>query len=138
MLAFANAGLDVALPFRENCRYDLIVDREGRLGRVQCKSGRLRDGVVEFSTASTYAHHRSSTSTRRSYHGQIDAFGVFCQANGRVYLIPIEDVNARAAAHLRLQPTLNGQVRGVRFAADYALAQVSVSPCRTSRGVGLL
>ena len=126
MLALADAGNDVAVPFGESCRYDLVVAYQDRLLRVQCKSGRLRKGVVEFATASTYGHHKSSTTTRRSYHGQIDAFAVYCRENGEVYLAPIADVDARKLAHLRLQPTLNGQARGVRFAAGYTIAQVSV------------
>jgi hypothetical protein len=53
MLALQEAGLDIYLPFGENTRADLIIDDGGRLSRVQCKSGRLRDGAVRFSTCST-------------------------------------------------------------------------------------
>lgn len=44
MLALVDGGIDVSVPFGENTRYDLIVDRDGDLSRVQCKTGRLRDG----------------------------------------------------------------------------------------------
>ena len=31
MLALIDAGLDVSVPFGENCRCDLVIDRAGRL-----------------------------------------------------------------------------------------------------------
>jgi PD-(D/E)XK endonuclease len=40
-------GYTVLLPFGENSRYDLVVDT-GSLRRVQCKTGRLRNGKVIF------------------------------------------------------------------------------------------
>ena len=83
MLALIDAGLDVSVPFGENCRYDLVIDRAGRLTRVQCKTGRLRDGVVRFATASTYGHLPSPRETRRDYVGEIDEFAVYCPGTGR-------------------------------------------------------
>ena len=35
MLALIDAGLDVSVPFGENCRCDLVIDRAGRLTRAQ-------------------------------------------------------------------------------------------------------
>jgi hypothetical protein len=61
MLALIDVGLEVSVPFGENCRYDLVVDRAGDLTRVQCKTGRLRDGAVRFATASTYAQPAIAT-----------------------------------------------------------------------------
>jgi len=57
MLALQSSGWAVMLPFGENTRYDLIVDYGSRLSRVQCKTGRLREGCVVFATVSTYGHH---------------------------------------------------------------------------------
>lgn len=125
MLALTSAGLDVAVPFSENCRYDLVVDRSGELSRVQCKTGRLRDGAVHFSTSSTYGHHPSPRDVRRDYSGQIDAFAVFCPGNGGVYLIPLEHVRARCTAHLRVDEPRNGQRKRIRYAADYEIARVA-------------
>ena len=44
ILALRDAGYGVLMPFGENTRYDLVIDRCGSLSRVQCKTGRLRDG----------------------------------------------------------------------------------------------
>ena len=88
------------VPFGENCRYDLVVDRTGELTRVQCKTGRLRHGAVRFSTASTYGHLQSPHDARRHYIGQIAAFAVYCPETDGVYLIPIGEVLSRSNAYL--------------------------------------
>ena len=124
MLALVDAGLDVSVPFGENCRYDLVIDRGDRLTRVQCKTGRLRDGTVRFATASTYGHLPSPRETRRDYLGQIDEFAVYCPETGAVYVLPIEDVPTRSGAYLRVAPAQNGQRKRIRYAKDYEIARV--------------
>jgi PD-(D/E)XK endonuclease len=57
MLALREAGFAIYLPFGENTRVDMIIDDGARVARVQCKTGRLRDGAVRFKTCSDYAHH---------------------------------------------------------------------------------
>jgi hypothetical protein len=128
MFALAGAGYEVSVPFGENTRYDLIIDRESVLSRVQCKTGRLRHGVIRFSTASTYGHLPSPREVRRTYQGQIDYFGVFCPETRGVYLVPIEDVQTRAGAYLRVEPTRNAQRRRIRFAADFQIGVIQVGP----------
>ena len=134
MLALVDVGLEVSVPFGENCRYDLVLDRAGELIRVQCKTGRLRDGAVRFATASTYGHLPSPRDLRRHYHGQIDAFAVYCPETEGVYLIPIGDVPSRATAYLRVALPRNGQRKRIRFATDYEIAHVECSgPVGTGR-----
>ncbi len=43
-------GYGIYMPFGENTRCDLIVEADGRLVRVQCKTGRLRRGAIEFTS----------------------------------------------------------------------------------------
>ncbi len=124
MLALVDAGYDVSVPFGENSRYDLIVDREDNLSRVQCKTGRLRDGTIRFATASTYGHLRSPREVRRSYTGEIDEFGVYCPETGGVYLVPIADVPTRACAYLRVDPPRNAQRLRIRFATDFQIGTI--------------
>ena len=133
MLALTDAGLDVSVPFGENCRYDLVIDRAGQLKRVQCKTGRLRDGAVHFATASTYGHLPSPRESRKDYIGQIDEFAIYCPDTEGVYLIPIEDVLARTNAHLRVEPPLNGQRKRIRYVKDYEIARVNCLAAEGSR-----
>ena len=73
-IALQGIGHAVYLPFGENTRADFIIDDGTRLARVQCKTGRLRKGVVQFKTCSSYAHHSNPGSVARDYLGQIEYF----------------------------------------------------------------
>jgi hypothetical protein len=119
-------GYGLYLPFGENTRCDLLVERELSIRRVQCKTGRLRNGAVRFATCSTYAHHPNPKIRRRTYDGEIDDFAVFCPELGAVYLIPIEDVPTQSEATLRVDPPRNGQHKHVRLAAQYEIARIDV------------
>jgi hypothetical protein len=111
-------GFEVLQPMSVNARYDLVVDFGDRFARVQCKTGRLRKGVVEFNTVSV----RTNTQGwyRRGYEGEVEFFGVYCVATDAVYLVPIEDC-PRGKGSLRVEPCRNAQASGVRWARDYEL-----------------
>jgi hypothetical protein len=116
-------GRLVLVPWGENQRYDLVIDDGDRFVRVQCKTGRLSRGAVEFHTCSFTYHHPSNQGTKHYYHdyrGQADIFGVYCPQTGGVYLVPVEDVG-RKSCRLRIDPPGNGQVKNVRWATDYEL-----------------
>jgi len=126
MLALQLQGNAIFIPFGENTRYDLVVDSGSKLSRVQCKTGRLRNGVVRFATCSSYAHHPNPKMRQRDYEGQIDDFAVFCPDLGTVYLVPIEDVTTKREGCLRVVPTLNAQRKGIRLAAAYEVARIEL------------
>jgi hypothetical protein len=121
-----SAGYDVLLPFGENTRYDLVIDGGGRLARVQCKTGRLREGAIRFNTCSSYAHHSNPRASNRDYLGQVDFFAVHCSDTGGVYLVPIGDLPTKRTATFRVAPARNSQIRGIRQAAKYRVASVNV------------
>ena len=45
-------GYQILVPQGQNQRYDLVLDVDGSFLRVQCKTGRLRNGCIEFSARS--------------------------------------------------------------------------------------
>lgn len=115
--ALARAGKAILRPLSASLRYDLAIDNgDGTISRVQCKTGILRDGCVEFRVANSDARRPNGV----RYVGQIEAFAVFCPQNRRVYLVPMADVATHAfTARLRLEPARNNQLRRVRMAAPY-------------------
>jgi PD-(D/E)XK endonuclease len=111
-------GYSVLLPFGVNQRYDLVLDLGGRYLRAQCKTGRLHNGVVLFSTKSVQCNTRRTLV--RDYDGEADVFLVHCPATDRVYCVPVAEVPT-GYMYLRVKPTLNGQAHGIRWASDYEL-----------------
>ena len=117
LAALLRSGYSVSIPFGNNQRYDLIIDDGQRLQRVQCKTGRLRNGVLGWE-----ARNRGG-----DYRGQVEFFAVFEPSAGATYLVPVELV-PRKFGSLRVEH--GGATRAdVRWAADYlVLAPGDIRP----------
>ncbi len=121
----SEVGYNVLIPFGENHRYDLVIeDADRQFWRIQCKTGCISNGCIDFNTSSNYYHHlRKGGRTdyrRRDYRGQIDYFAVYSPDTKKVYLVPIDHVPS-TEGRLRLEPTKNHQEKNVRWAKDYEL-----------------
>lgn len=113
--ALTHAGKIVYLPlFNAHARVDLVFEDDHGFHRVQCKTSRVRQGVLCFSTCS------NSGGIRRGYRGEVDLFGVHSPELQQVFLVPVGEVPQRMCS-LRLEPARNGQQRRLRWASDYLL-----------------
>lgn len=117
LAAFIEAGYLVLLPFGDGHKYDLVIDDGRRLQRVQCKTGRVRNGCLIFNACS----YSGNAGTRRCYKGVADLFAVLNPETGDIYIVPVEDVG-HTVASLRLNPPLSGQNKRIRWAKGYLLA----------------
>jgi hypothetical protein len=107
-----------ALPFGTNQRYDLVLDLDGTFVRAQCKTGRLRNGVIRYPSRSTRINSRGVFN--RGYKGEIEIFLIHCADLGQIYAVPVDEAPT-CEGYLRVDPTENGQAKGVRWASDYEL-----------------
>ena len=121
ILDFQKRGYYCSIPFSGSCRYDIIVDINGKLLRIQCKSSTFHeeDGTLRISTT------RSTTNTKETIRytyskDEIDYFLTYF--NKQCYLIPVEECGSDK--RLRLLPTRSGQTRGISWAKDYELEEV--------------
>ena len=112
---------NVSIPFGDNQRYDLLIDTGEGFLRVQCKTGRLRDGIVIFNACSSSYHHPSRGTKEfynHVYRDQADVFAVYCPQTEDVYLVPVEDVGVSKGS-IRVDPPANHQAKGIRWAKDH-------------------
>ena len=112
-------GFTVLTPFGVNHRYDLVIESGGHFVRAQCKTGRLRNGVILFATRSTRVNTREVHA--RGCSGEADIFLIYCPGTDAVYAIPVADAAATGGS-LRVARPKNGQAKKVRYARDYELA----------------
>ena len=111
---FLSKGEIVSIPFGNNQRYDLLLDRNGSFVRVQCKTGRIRKNTVKFNCCST-----SGGKSKKNYKGQADLFAVYCPDNNSVYLVPVLDAPS-VTCMLRINtPKNKGKQKTIRYAEDY-------------------
>ncbi len=112
-------GLTVLRPLCEGQRYDIVIDCEPELLRVQCKMARRRGGVLVVPLKTNRCTPDGYLSTSYS-HTEIDAVAAYDPDTRRCFLVPISQAAARRAIHLRLDHALNNQTTGIKWARDYA------------------
>lgn len=116
LAAFVAAGYLVSVPFGSGHKYDFVVDDSTRLFRVQCKTGRIKNGSLLFNAYS----QSGNGAVKMSYRGLADLFAVLKPEDDKVYLVPVDEVGVTDVS-LRLVPTLNMQTQRIRWAEIYLL-----------------
>lgn len=114
----SDKGYTVSKPFSDHCRYDLVIEKNGELERVQVKKAWVRDnGVVEFKTESTYANtkkYSSQTYTKED----IDVFAAYCPEKDTLYKVPVEEA-PDTRMYIREIPAKNNQSKRINKAEDF-------------------
>jgi hypothetical protein len=113
-------GFKVAIPFGEDCDFDLVLIREDRLERVQVKYVESDGAVVKVKCFSHSLTNGKIRQTKRYTAKMIDLLAVYDHASDRCFYIPASELgNGRSIMHLRLRPALNKQCVGTRPAEHY-------------------
>lgn len=122
MFALQRHGITICEPRGDKERYDLVIHvpspthSHGFFFTVQCKTGRLRNGYIEFHCYSI----GSRSNIKKGYHGQVHFFGVYCPELNTTYMIPVERCGGTTKT-LRIEPPKNNQVSGIDWAKDYEI-----------------
>ena len=108
--ALLKKGYPISFPYGENQRYDLVVEIDGHLKKVQCKTARFRGDTIDF----------NCSGTNGPYTNDADFFGVCCIEIDKTYLIPVADVGINQCS-LRLKESKNSQNYLYKQAIDYEI-----------------
>jgi Holliday junction resolvase-like predicted endonuclease len=113
-------GYKVAIPFGEDWDYDLIIERDGNLERVQVKYAESDGVVLTVRCWSSSLTNGKVRHIKRYTAAMIEWLAVYDRFTDRCCYIPAAELGeGRSIMHLRLSPTLNGQRAGINFADDY-------------------
>ena len=125
--AAVRAGIPVWTPLLEHGRADVALEIDGRILRVQCKWGRLEDGVVKARIGTSRLTPQGYVRTTYTAE-EVDAVAIYCPSLEKSYLLPISLVAGQTYIHLRVEPSKNNQSLGLKWAAQYefpgAIAQL--------------
>jgi hypothetical protein len=113
-------GYKIAIPYGEDWDFDLIVCRDERLERVQCKYA-SSDGVVI--TVRPRSHSLTNGKVRATKYytaATIEWLAVYDATTECCYYVPASELGSgMSEMRLRLRPTLNNQRQLVRLAGNY-------------------
>lgn len=117
-------GCAVSIPFGNSEKYDLIIDWNDRLYKVQVKHANelVKDGEIYAIKFKTYwTGHNNSGYTVHKYQAEdTDYFATFY--NGECYLVPQSECSNEKT--LRILLPKNGQRKGISFLNDYKAEEV--------------
>ena len=122
--AFIELGYHCSIPYGDCARYDVIVDIDNKLYRVQCKTARWSTDTSQKETAFEIAARTTTTNTkqiiRKTYsENEVDFF--YTYFNGKSYLVPISEIAGKTAFRWRYEYPPTGQKQGIHIAKDYEL-----------------
>lgn len=122
MLAFVKLGYDVSQPLNADSRYDCILDKNGKLYKIQIKTSHLSTSAKNSITFKC----RSVTTTLNQYKenkytaNEIDYFATSWQ--NKIYLVPVEECSSQKTLHLEEKPIHPNKTWA--YAEDYELNEV--------------
>ena len=110
-------GVPVSLPFGDNERYDMIIEHNGHLEKIQVKysSVQYNDGSTCFKLCSSTNHTTNKHYT--TYENDIDAFLLYNVKSDEVYYLPIDMVKNKKSITVRISSSKNGQIKNCIFAS---------------------
>lgn len=129
-------GYAVSTPLGDTCPYDLIVDINHRLYKIQCKTSTCNEETIVID-CTTNINTRTRLETHTYSHEDVDFFATFY--NNKCYLVPFDEVSRIFV--LRLSYPKNHQRQSIHWAEDYEASfiidcivkQLDVSQPSTSR-----
>ncbi len=108
-------GYKVAIPWGEDSRYDLIIDRVGRLEKVQCKYTKSNGELI-------IARCRSCNNWNQLKYScdDIDWLAIYDLTSQKCYFIPSSMLGeGRNQINLRIKAPVNNQLKKVLWARDF-------------------
>ena len=113
-------GYKIAIPYGEDWDFDLILCRNERLERVQCKYTCSDGAVITVRTRSHSLTNGKVRSVKRYTAAMIEWLAVYDATTERCYYVPaVELGEGMNMMTLRLTPARNNQRRRVHSAAAY-------------------
>jgi PD-(D/E)XK endonuclease len=113
-------GFGIAVPFGEDCDFDLVLVRSDRLQRVQVKYVESDGAVIVVKCFSHSLTGGKIRKTKRYTAKTIDLLAVYDRTTDRCYYVPARELGGgRSQIYLRLAPARNGQRIGTRRAEEY-------------------
>ena len=119
-------GYKLAIPFGEDCDFDLVLVRDDRLERVQVKYSES-DGAVILVRCRTVSLTKGKVKQVKRYTAaMIDWLAVYDRTTDRCYYVPASLLaGGRDCLSLRLTPALNNQRLRIHFAENFLTLESS-------------
>ena len=119
---FYELGYPVSIPYGDSEKYDMILDVNGKLYRLQCKHANPQideNGNVIYIKIKTVwqSGYTKNEQYHRNQYTKEDCDYFVTYYEGKNYLVPVEQCSNEKT--LRIIPPKNGQTKGISFLKDF-------------------
>ena len=108
---------NVSIPIAEHLKYDLIIEKNGKMCRVQSKYTLMKDNKIEVKIESLWANKKGNHSSKRQK-GDYDILAVYCPNTKECYFLADKDFESKTSVILRVNSAKNKNSK-IRWAKDY-------------------
>jgi len=115
VLHFLKSGWSIYKPFDQNCKADLLIEKENKFKKIQIKYCTPYKGVLRVELTHPGKGRNPYCSD------DIDAIGVFDAKNENFYLIPLEDILPKQEIWLRVDKLAKKQQKNINWAEKYRI-----------------
>lgn len=116
---FVKRDIQVAIPFGDNARYDLIAEFNNKLNKIQikyCSEIRNTSAIVCYCASST---NHTTNKHYTTYENDVDYICCYLQPWDISVIIPIENIGSKKVLYMRKEPSKNNQSKNVHYLNDY-------------------
>jgi len=107
-------GLHVLLPWGEDHRFDMVVEKDGVYKKVQIKYVSARNGVLEVPIRSCNNYKVIHYSPE-----DVDIIAAYHAETQKVYFVPLKNIGNRSSLKIRLSSAKNHQQKKIVLASQY-------------------
>lgn len=108
-------GWNIFLPTNQNSRLDMIIEKNGKLKKLQIKYCTPYKGCLRIELEHPL-RKTGSYSTK-----EVDDIGAYDPINKKFYLIPLTKILPRKEIWLRVSPTSKNQQLNINWAENFAI-----------------
>ena len=116
--------IQVAIPFGDNARYDLIAEFNGKLNKIQIKyCGQTTENNSFICPCASSTNHTTNKHLS-TYEEDVDYMAFYLVPIDKTLLVPIEKIIGKKTITFRIDPPKNGQQTGINLVEDYTLDKI--------------
>ena len=121
---FTKRQIQVAIPFGDNARYDLIAEFNGKLNKIQVKyCGQITENNSFICPCASSTNHTTNKHLS-TYDNDVDYMAFYLASIDKLLLVPIEQLAGKKTITFRLEAPKNGQKIGINLVDDYLLDKI--------------
>ena len=116
--------IQVAIPFGDNARYDLIAEFNGKLNKIQIKyCGQTTENNSFICPCASSTNHTTNKHLS-TYEEDVDYMAFYLAPIDKTLLVPTEKIIGKKTITFRIDPPKNGQQTGINLVEDYTLDKI--------------